>query len=250
MTYRPNRHYWIIGGSGTEVYYSGDNTMKPVADATYTAWLTAQTDGVPNAPTPIADIEALRAVIQPLGLFPEWLMKTVPTFIQPAIGIYSKEQLKSYTAVARSTRAGGGMIVTSLSPVSFQSDPLSRNTVNSAYDYALTQTGAWTINWKMTDNSFVTLDKTKITTLMSSMSAFVQTCYTCENTTDANIDSGTITTSADRCRFCGGLERVSVRAAWPSSISPSTTTPTSIRYFNTSWPRRALRSTSPGRRWK
>ena len=37
----------------------------------------------------------------------------------------------------RYRKASGGVVITSLSPIPFLSDPVSRNTVNSAYDYAI-----------------------------------------------------------------------------------------------------------------
>ena len=104
--------------------------------------------------------------------------------------------LIAYTANARYNHASGGVVVTSLGgSVPFLSDPQSRNTVNSAYDYMILK-GTGTVQWKLSDGTFVTLDKTKVTTLMNDMAGFVQSCFATEASTMASIGGGTITTQA------------------------------------------------------
>jgi hypothetical protein len=46
-------HYWIVGGSTTQVYSSAVGDYVPVSDPTYVAWLAASDIDRPNAPTRI-----------------------------------------------------------------------------------------------------------------------------------------------------------------------------------------------------
>ena len=183
-------NYWIIADSTTDVYAGATNTMVPVADQTYQDWL------VTGTPVPIGSEAELSAVIQSYGLLPAWLFAATDTFIQPTPTTYTMGQLAAYTAAARYDHAGGGVVVTSLGgPVPFLSDPVSRNTINSAYDFMILK-GSGTVQWKLSDGTFITLDKTKITTLMNDVATFVQSCFSCESTTVTNINSGSITTTA------------------------------------------------------
>ena len=47
--YNASNHYWIVGGSTTQVYSSASASYVAVADATYVAWLAAG-----NLPTKIS----------------------------------------------------------------------------------------------------------------------------------------------------------------------------------------------------
>jgi hypothetical protein len=179
--------YWIVGGSSTQVYSSKSNTYVPLTDANYVAWT-----GAGNVASPIA----VEADIWPCvsAFMPAWLFNGT-TFSQPTPTTYTKAQLATYSANARYNHAYGGVIITSLSPVEFMTDVVSRNTINSAYDYLNVNTAA-TVHWKMSDGSFVLLDHTKMTTLNNDVSNFVQSCFTCESNTLASINSGSITTTA------------------------------------------------------
>jgi hypothetical protein len=184
-------NYWAIGGSTSEVYSSATNTMVPVNDQTYvdwTAWF---------APTPIASDAELAEVLQAHGLaLPAWMFAASDTFIQPTPTTYTKGQLAAYSADARYRHASGGVVITSLSAVPFLTDPTSRNTVNSAYQYAVANP-AHVSDWKMSDGSFIKLDLPQLTTLNDNMTVFVQACFSCESTNAANIRSGATTTLAE-----------------------------------------------------
>jgi hypothetical protein len=185
-----NDNYWVVGGSTTEVYQSKTNIMVPMNDAGYT--------GAKKAATPIASVEELSDVLRANGSqLPEWLLATQPTFIQPSPGAYTNEQLASYSASARYDHATAGIIVASLNAtVPFLTDPVSRNTVNSAWDYMNSKGTTNTVQWKMSNGSFVTLTTTQMNTLMSSISLFVQACFDCESSTLSSIASGAVTTLA------------------------------------------------------
>ena len=118
------------------------------------------------------------------------------TFIQPAVGTYTKGQLAAYSASARYTRASDGVIITSLGgAVSFLSDPTSRNTINSAYDYALAN-ASMVISWKLSDGTFIQVNKAAVTTMNNDVSDYVHKCFICESNTLNSINNGTITTLA------------------------------------------------------
>ena len=105
--------------------------------------------------------------------------------------------LIAYTAYARFNHASGGVVVTSLGGSTlFLTDPVSRNTINSAYDFMTQKGGGYTVQWKLSNGTFITLNVTQMTTLMNAVATFVQSCFTCESTTVSAINGGTITTHA------------------------------------------------------
>jgi hypothetical protein len=180
-------HYWIIGGSTTDVYSSATNTMVPVGDATYVAWTAS------NAASPIASEAELVPVVQAYGSrLPAWLFTATDTFIQPTPTTYTHGQLAAYSASERYNRASGGVTISSISAVPFLSDPVSRNTIDSANSYAVANPGHVT-DWKMSDGSFIQLSAAQIAKVLQDVATFVQSCFTCEGTTLASINGGTIT---------------------------------------------------------
>ena len=191
MIFNINDHYWTIGGSETEVYQSSSNTLVPVANSNYTDWSASNT--TPN----IASEAELAEVLQANGsTLPAWIFTARDTFIQPTPTTYTKGQLAAYTASTRFGHASGGVVVTSLGgSVPFLTDPTSRNTVNSAYQYAQANPAHIT-DWKMSDGSFIQLSNTQMATLNDDTTIFVQSCFTCESNTVGGINGATITTLA------------------------------------------------------
>lgn len=189
-------HYWAIDNSTTEVYSSATNTKVPNDDPGFVAW--------GNPATPIASEAELADVLRTYGTtLPEWLISAYPTFIQPAPDTYSKEQLAAYSADVRYNHANGGIVVTSLSAIPFTSDPTTRNTIGSAYSYMHSPDAApqgfdppITVQWKLSNGTFITLNTAQMDTLANSMGAFVQACFGWESATRASIESGTTTTLA------------------------------------------------------
>ena len=183
-------HYWIIGGSPTDVYQSKSNTLVAASDPAYVDW------AVNNVASPIASeaelADALRSHGAPL---PIWLFTAADTFIQPTPTTYSKSQLAAYSADARNRHATGGVTITSLSPVPFLTDATSRNTINSGFQYAQANPAHIT-NWKMTNGTFIPLSSTQMATLNNDVTVFVQSCFTCESTSLTAINGGTMTTLA------------------------------------------------------
>lgn len=170
----PFNWYWLADDA--RVYGSAKQVMTTDADPDYVAWTGAggvatpwPRDGAGNQ-----TVAALQSVLAPYNL---WV------------------DLFAYAANVRYSHASVGVKITSLSPVAFNSDPVSRNTINSAYDYALANASI-SINWKMSDGSFIVVNKSQVTTMMNAVADFVHKCFTCESNTAAEINGGTITTKA------------------------------------------------------
>jgi Domain of unknown function (DUF4376) len=161
----------------------------PANDQTYVDW------AANNIASSIANEAELATVMQQRSLLPTWLFNATDTFIQPTPTTYTNGQLAAYSANARYNLACGGVIISSLSAVPFLSDPVSRNTINNAYQYAVANPAHIT-SWKMSDGSFIQLDNAQMTTVNTDMTTFVQSCFTCEDNTLASINSGSITTLA------------------------------------------------------
>ena len=172
-----NAYNWYWLADDGRLFCSAKQAIVDASDADYVAW------SVSNGPTPWPrdttgnqTVAALQDVLTPYNLYVD---------------------LTAYTANARYEHASDGVVVTSLGgAVPFLSDPLSRNTVNSAYDFMTQKGGGYTVQWKLSDGTFITLNVAQMTTLMNAMATFVQSCFTCESTTVAGIVGGTITTQA------------------------------------------------------
>jgi len=194
MTFDPHNHYWAIGGSATEVYASNRNIMVPVADPAYQAWLAefAQ-DGLQtpiNSPTQIADLETLRAVIAPINILPEWLIVTKPTFIQPAEGTYTKEQLIEYSADRRWREELTGINVGGYDVKTERVDQALTATAAGAAKENLTGN----YDYKIADGTFVVLTGAQLVSTSVAISNHVQACFTVEKTTHDAITAGIVTT--------------------------------------------------------
>jgi hypothetical protein len=189
MTVSIANHYWIVGGSTTDVYSSATNTMVAASDQAYIDWAAI------HAASPIASEPELAEVIKAYNVLPAWLLNA-PTFVQPTPTTYTKGQLAAYAADARYRHASGGVAVTSLGgAVPFLTDPVSRNTIDSAHNYAVANPGHVT-DWKLSDGSFIKLSEAQLATLLQDVAGFVQSCFTCESSTVTSINAGTITTLA------------------------------------------------------
>jgi Domain of unknown function (DUF4376) len=174
MSYNPYDWYWLADDA--RIFGSAKQIVVDDQDADYIAWTNA---GNTATPWPRDDAgnqttAALQAVLTPYNLFID---------------------LVAYAAYARSNHAGGGLTITSISAVPFLTDPTSRNTVNSAFQYAQANPAHIT-NWKMSDGTFIALNNMQMATVNNDMTTFVQSCFTCESTTVSNINSGTVTTHA------------------------------------------------------
>jgi hypothetical protein len=183
----PHSNYWLADDG--RVFGSAAQTIVTTSDPDYVAWTQAlfptpwPRDGAGNQTN-----AALQDVLTPYGLFVD---------------------LAAYAAYARYNHASGGIQVYSVGgAIFFLTDPVSRNTVNSAYDY-MTQKGVGTtVQWKMSDGSFITMNTTQMTTVMNAMSAFVQSCFAEESTMVAGINGGTITTKAQIDSAFAGISNV------------------------------------------
>jgi hypothetical protein len=180
-------HYWIIGGSATEVYQSKTNTLVALDNADYASWAANEV----NTATKIISEAELGEVLRTYGSpLPAWLLATEPTFIQPTLSTYTDEQLASYTADARRRKQSSDIVVNGQP---FATDPITLGSLNSAYIYTQTNAGA-TFSWKLPDGSFITLAKADVQQLQGAVSSYGQACFACEDETLTGIENGSITT--------------------------------------------------------
>jgi hypothetical protein len=189
-------HYWIIGGSTTEVYSSASNTMVPVADADYVAWCEFKTA------SSIASEAELADVLQTYGApLPAWLFNA-PSFIQPAPTTYSKDQLVAYNADARWRKEQGGLTLTSGMPI--ETDDRAQAKISGvmlAAKYPPVATKAppggapaFTTQWHAADGSIWHLDAAMITAMSGEYQTHINLCFAASQATLDGITNGTVTT--------------------------------------------------------
>jgi hypothetical protein len=169
--------YWFWLADDERVYASAWQVLTTSADPDYVAWVSAG-----NVPTPWPRDDAgnqtdaaLQEVLTPYNL---WI------------------DLYAYAAHVRYNHASGGLTINSISAVPFMTDPVSRNTVDSAHNYAVNNPGHIT-DWKLSNGSFIQLTEAQLATALQDIATFVQSCFTTESTTVASITGGTITTQAE-----------------------------------------------------
>jgi hypothetical protein len=105
----------------------------------------------------------------------------------------TKPELKAYSANQRYGKASFGV---SIGGLPYFSDPVARNTLGSAHDYAVANPGHIT-NWKLADGTFFPLDEAGLAHALQQMATFVQDCFTCESNNVTAINNGTMTTKAE-----------------------------------------------------
>jgi hypothetical protein len=164
-------NFWLADDG--RVYGSAKQLIADTSDPDYTAWT-----GLGNVATPWPrdgagnqTNAALQDALTPHGLF---------------------ANLTYYAANVRFNKASGGV---SIGGKPYLSDPVSRNTVASAHDYAVANPGHIT-DWKLADGTFIQLDEPGLAHVLQQMATFVQACFTCESTTATSITGGSITTRA------------------------------------------------------
>ena len=166
----PSDWYWIADDG--RVYSSARQVVVDTNDAGYIAWSQSTRPTVwPRDLDGNQTDDALQDVLTPYNLFVD---------------------LATYAAFSRFNLASGGMTIAGHP---YLTDPVSRNTVGSANDYAVANPGHIT-DWKLADGTFIQLDQAELAHVLQQMATFVQSCFTCESTTLTAINGGTITTQA------------------------------------------------------
>ena len=189
-------HYWIVGGSTTDVYSNKTNAMVPQTDQTYVDW------SMLNAPSPIASEAELADVLKPYGFIPAWLFNA-PSFIQPTPTTYSNDQLKAYTADARWRREQGGITLSSGMPI--ETDDRAQAKISGAmlaakYPPASTKAPpggggiAFTTKWHAADGTIWPLDTPMIVAMSDALQLHIDGCFEAASGTIDAIEAGTITT--------------------------------------------------------
>jgi hypothetical protein len=105
----------------------------------------------------------------------------------------TKDELTAYSAKQRYATASFNVTIAGLL---FYSDPVARNTLANAHDYAVANPG-YVADWKLADGTFAQLDEAALNNATQQMATFVQECFTCESTNLAAINAGTMTTTAE-----------------------------------------------------
>ena len=169
--FNPSAWYWLADDG--RVFSGPLETIVDASDTGYTDWTT-----VGNVPTPWPRDNAgnqtdavMQEVLTPWGMF---------------------ANLTYYAADARYRKASGGVTI---GGKPYLTDPVARNTVGSAHDYAVANPGHIT-DWKLADGTFIQLNEAALAHVLQQMATFVQSCFTCESNTVNGITGGTITTQA------------------------------------------------------
>lgn len=167
LNYQPSNWYWIIGADTGNVWSSARAMLVPTTDPDYVAW-----SGLGLQPLTMASMADLEATLA---------------------NTYPPGTPRTYAADQRYRKASGSVIITSLSDVPFLSDPVSRNTIARAHDYAVANPGHIT-DWKLADGvTFIKLDEPQLAHAVQQIATFVQACFSCESTLSAGITDGSIT---------------------------------------------------------
>jgi hypothetical protein len=176
-------HYWVVGGSSTQVYGSKTNIYVPVADANYVAWLNAG-----NVATPIAveaDIWPCQAPLKPAWLFDG------TTFAQPAAGAWTKTQLHAYSVMTRYNTEQGGLTLSSGMPI--LTDDRSQAKINGAR-LAAVNNAAFTTEWHAADGTFHHMLSADVISMSDQLQTHIDNSFTTSSTVATDIEAGTTTT--------------------------------------------------------
>jgi hypothetical protein len=169
--YDPFDWYWLADDG--RVFTSARQIIVDGADAAYVTWSANYTPTIwPRDNAGNQTDAALQAVLTPYNLFID---------------------LAAYAAYARYNKASGGCTIGG-NP--YLTDPVARNTVSSAHDYAIANPGHIT-DWKLANGTFIQLDEPGLAHILQEMATFVQSCFSCESNTLSDINGGTITTMAE-----------------------------------------------------
>jgi hypothetical protein len=172
VKFNPYNWYWLMA-DGTTLFSSAASARIPTSDAGYQAWIAQGFVATPwpRDSTSTETDAALQAVLAEYNIYCT---------------------LNYYSANARYNKASGGCIITGKP---FLSDPVSRNTLDSANSYAVANPGHIT-DWKLADGTFIPMAQADLANALQLMATFVQACFTCESNTATSISGGTITTHA------------------------------------------------------
>jgi hypothetical protein len=179
-------HYWIIGGSTTDVYQSKTNTMVAIDDPAYVAWSAAK------SPSTILNEAELAEVLSKYGSpLPAWLL-AAPSFIQPTPDTYSPEQLVAYSENKRWIKEQGGLTLSSGKPI--KTDDRAQAKINGSKLMAIDKTTAYNPFWHFADGSIAQLASTDVIAMSNDLQNHVENCFTISANNATGIGNGTITT--------------------------------------------------------
>ena len=180
----PFNHYWIIGGSETEVYSSALNTLVPVDNPDYAAWSASRVASPIPSEDELADVLKQYPVVRP------WLFNA-SSFIQPAVGTYSADQLKAYSDDARWRKEQAGIVTTAGFPI--KTDDRAQAKISGVYSAQLAVPAVVT-PWRCADGTVVQLDAAGMQEMNDDLLTHINNCFSISADNYTAIDAGTMTT--------------------------------------------------------
>jgi hypothetical protein len=180
-------HYWIIGGSTSDIYQSASNTMVPVDNADYIKW----TDAGGSVSTILNESELAEVLRNRGSALPAWLLNS-SSFIQPTPTTYTTDQLKAYSENKRWAKEQGGVTLTAGQPI--KTDDRSQAKINGAKLMAIDKTTTYNPFWHFADDSIVQLNSNDVLAMSNDLQTHIENCFTISASTNTEIDNGTITT--------------------------------------------------------
>lgn len=115
-------------------------------------------------------------------------------FVEPSKPLPTKDELIAYAADKRWQIETGGI---SVSGAEIRTDEKSQNRVSGAALLALSDPELGTIDWEAMPGEWVTVDKADMIAIGIAVGRHVQACFTALKAVQAEIDAGTITTTAE-----------------------------------------------------
>jgi hypothetical protein len=178
--------YWYVGGDTTRVYSSNRNIyVDPSVDANYAAWASAFVSA--------GGIASERALWGIVGfLFPAWYFNGA-VFSQPALGVYTKDQLIAYAAQVRYNTQVSGTVAAG---VPIATDDRGLMLINGAR-WAADGNPSWTTIWIGTDGQHYAVNQAQMISITSIVSNRTEQTYTTFDTVVKNINNQIITQLAD-----------------------------------------------------
>lgn len=158
--YDPSDWYWVVAGSGTQVFASARGIYVPVADTDYQAWR-----ALGYAPSNIDSEADLVAALAAKGLVAQ---------IPAGLLIYAQQKQAAVVAGGLTVNVGTGGAPAN---VECSTDPASLTLLQGAYSVAQADSGA-SFAWVQANGVPVTLTAAQITTIFNAVTAFVQATFT------------------------------------------------------------------------
>lgn len=183
--------YWIIAGSGAQIYSSRLNTFVSSENADYLAFLDAG-----NVPTRITNEAELWSVLAPLLTLPPWLFDG-EHFVQPTADTFSKAQLNAYANLRQWQAATGGhIVVIDGEPTAFSTSEASMSLLAGKTMRLQQPNPPATVKWQVGPTAFRDIPAAEFTAAATEVADFVQGTFDTLEELFGLIADGVVTTPA------------------------------------------------------